>query len=132
MRHLLKPAPNRSLLSRTRHFDPFLMPSFWINGHLFEDEDDDLIMESPAQPAVQPSPLQVAPNFAQFSKEPMTMIAEGSLSVRHVYYHFPMAIRCIPEPPCKPLSHPKSSLPRSKRLIKPEAAHAVEKDNRNQ
>jgi hypothetical protein len=49
-----------------------------------EDKDDDLIMERPAQPVAQPSLPPSGSDFGTVSKEPMTMTAEGSLSVRHV------------------------------------------------
>ncbi len=52
------------------------MPDKWT---LLEDKDDDLIMESPAQPAVQPSPPPSIPEFRTDSKESMTMMVEGSL-----------------------------------------------------
>ncbi len=57
------------------------VPDKWTS---LEDGDDDLIMERPAQPAAQPSPPPSGPEFRMVFKELMTMMAEGSLSVRHV------------------------------------------------
>ncbi len=63
-------------------------------------EDDDPIVERPAQPVVHPSPPPSGLEFGRVPKEPMTMTAEGlpSAPAQNGHHHFPMAICCIPEP----------------------------------
>ncbi len=100
-------------------------------------EDDDPIVERPAQPAVQPSPPPSGPESGTVPKEPMTMTAEGSPSAPPS-----RSERTSPLPDGNP-SHSRPSVKPTQPpqiIAAPiEGAHknknqprVVEKDNRNQ